>query len=108
LFGSRKNMWYSSRKQSGYSWFFPWKWESHFLNIQTHVIFTSSKKCYCLLVTWLLSNITHVSMSRNQDEYVNKLKRVATTKEKLCNNTGMFPQVLCICIMWIATLTSTV
>jgi hypothetical protein len=23
LFGSRKNMWYSSRKQSGYSWFFP-------------------------------------------------------------------------------------
>jgi hypothetical protein len=28
-------------------------------------------------------------MSRNQEEYVNKLKRVATTKEKLCNNTGI-------------------
>jgi len=34
-----------------------------------------------LLVTWLLSNI-YTGMSRNQKEYVNNLKRAATTKEK--------------------------
>ena len=58
---------------------------------------------YCLIVTWLLSNI-YTCMSRNQEEYVNKLKRVATTKEK----QHVIIQVLCICIMQIATLTSTV